>query len=99
MKRILAILALFGVVLVLPLSAVASPADGECQSGAVSQGVVIPPSGGDDGDAQDQQENQGDPDELGGGFRNHGRPPGSDCTGPEEIIWIDTLIIMVMQMF
>jgi len=101
MKRNLAILALFGVVLVLPLSATAlmPPAEAPYQPQSCDQVVQSPSAADDDGDIQGQQDSQGDPDELGGGFRNNGAPP--RCTGTSPIVppWIGPLFVLVLQLF
>ena len=67
MKRYLAILAMVGVVFALPLTALATDDSGEQQGQA--QGLYEP-CGGPEG--QIEQDNHGDPDELGGGFRGTG---------------------------
>ena len=102
MKRFLAILALANVLLLLPLSAMAlnAPVDAENNVQPASQGIHVQgvpdlPNSGD----LDQQDAMGDPDELGGGFRNNGLPPyltGSAPIVPDPVI--DPLFLLLIQL-
>ena len=97
MKRLLAILALVGVVLVVPLTALATD-DPEFQEPSDPQGIYAPPAQEQDSVPEIEQDNQGDPDELGGGFRGNGSPPnstGAGGTGP----WLEPLIVLMMNLF
>jgi len=78
MTRILIVLAACGLTGLLALAAVASeePDDPELQP-PPAQGLEIPPPPAPGGDA-DAQGADGDPHELGGGFRDHTRPPVPD---------------------
>jgi hypothetical protein len=90
MKQILAVLALIGLLIAAP-AAMASGDDGSSQADA--DGMLAPPpaqesGGGEEGDSQ------GDPDEIGGGFRGTGIPPevtGAGAIGP----WIGPLLLFI----
>lgn len=98
MKRFLAILTLLSVMVVYPLATTAGAddldADLHAPPGQQQQGVEIPgyPQGGD-GEIQDQQDAQGDPHELGGGFRGVGGSSGS--TPP---LWLGPFWTLIMQL-
>ena len=98
MKRFLAILALVGVVFASPLAAIATDDYDGCQSQEEVEGLYLPPDGEQDVDVPMDQGSEGDPDELGGGFRGSGTPPGTDDAG-DPGFWITPIIIMLMQLF
>jgi len=92
MKRLLAILALVGVVLIVPLTALATD-EPEFQEPSAPQGI---PAQNQDNPPDLEQDNQGDPDELGGGFRGSGDPPDSTGAGPG--FWLEPYVILVMNL-
>ena len=98
MKRLLAILALVGVVLAFPLTSIAVDDHDGCQSQGEAEGLYVPPNGDHDADVPMDQDSHGDPDELGGGFRGTGPPPDTDGTGGPGF-WIPTIIVMLMQLW
>ena len=94
MKKFLAILALVGVVLALPLAAIANDDfDGQGEA----EGLCVPPDGERGEGDPIEQDNQGDPDELGGGFRGSGSPPDSNGAGGPGF-WVMPLIVLMMQL-
>ena len=90
MKRMLAILALVGVVLVVPLTALATdpPDDADQQEQAEVNGICVPPAQEHDSGPMIEHDNQGDPDELGGGFRGSEEPPSATGVGAPGF-WLD----------
>jgi hypothetical protein len=97
MKRFLAILTLLSVMMVYPLvtTAGADGLDSDLYAPpGQQQGVEVPgaPQGGD-GEIQDQQDTQGDPHELGGGFRGIG---GSSGWAPPT--WTGPVWTLIMQL-
>jgi opacity protein-like surface antigen len=100
MKKHLAILALVSIILGLPLAAQALPTQvGACQGNGGSQEAVSSATTvGDDANGQEEFENQGDPDEIGGGFRGTGAPPEeAGVVGPGY--WLGPVFIFLMQLF
>ncbi len=97
MKRLLAILALIIMVMGWPLAASAGPGSGdaEMQSQSESQGFEVPgaPHCQDDLE-QDQQDTNGDPHDLGGGFRGTGSAQG----GGLAPVWIGPVAVLFMQL-
>jgi hypothetical protein len=92
MKRILAVLALVGLLIVAP-AALASGDDGSSQADA--DGMLSPPPA-QEGGGGEQGDSQGDPDEIGGGFRGTGIPPevtGAGSPGP----WIGPLLVFIVN--
>ena len=98
MKRLLAILALVGVVLAAPLAVIASDDPDGWPPQEEAQGLYLPPDGEQDANVPVEQGNQGDPDELGGGFRGTEPPPGTDSAGGPGF-WITPFFVMLMQLF
>lgn len=102
MKRVLAILALANLILLLPLAAMAVDrvVDAECTSLADAEGIAldgVPDQ--QDADGLIQQGTMGDPDELGGGFRNLVLPPstnGEEPFGPVPVI--DSMFLLLIQL-
>ena len=99
MKRMLAILALVGVVLVVPLTALATnpPDDADQQEHAEADGNYAPPAPELDSGPMIEHDGQGDPDELGGGFRGNGQPPSATGVGAPGF-WLDPLIVFLMNL-
>lgn len=100
MKKHLAILALVSFILGLSLAAQALPHQaGACQGSESSQETLSSSTTADDAaSGQDEFENQGDPDEIGGGFRGTGGPPeDSGVVGPGY--WLGPVFIFLMQLF
>jgi len=95
MKRILAILALMSVVLVLPMSVLADDVPGGSDQ-EQSQVIEMPnaPHQPDEIE-QDAQDTNGDPHELGGGFRGTSSPCG---TVPIPPIWIGPVATLIMHL-
>ncbi len=96
MKRLLAILALVGVVLIVPLTALAVD-EPEQQEQADSEGIYVPPEQEHESGPMTEQDNQGDPDELGGGFRGNGQPPSTTGIGAPGF-WLDPILVMLMNL-
>jgi hypothetical protein len=95
MKNILAVLALVGLLIAVPGAALATDGDGSSQADA--DGMLSPPPAQESGGGE-QGDNQGDPDEIGGGFRGSGLPPevtGAGSPGP----WIGPILILVLHVF
>jgi hypothetical protein len=102
MKRSFAILALACFVLIFPDSMVASARAGnQLPPGPMMPGAEQPAPGGDSGDLADGVfEAQGDPDELGGGFRNSAKPPmnSNDKAGSDGRDILDSLVRLVLRL-
>lgn len=94
MKKFLAILALVGVVFASPLAAIASD---EFDGQGEAEGLSVPPNGERGVDDPIEQDNQGDPDELGGGFRGSGSPPDPNGSGGPGF-WVMPLVVLMMQL-
>jgi hypothetical protein len=96
MKRVLAILALIGLLLALPLAAVASASgDGEPAPPPEQADGLQPPADGDDDGSGDEQGTTGDPHDLGGGFRGVPAPPSQN--GLDDLWWGPTLELLLMM--
>ncbi|MEZ4387624.1 MAG: hypothetical protein R3D98_08615 [Candidatus Krumholzibacteriia bacterium] len=98
MKRLLAILALTIIAMSWPLAASAGQAssDADMQAPAGSQGLEIPtPPHHLEGLEQDQQDANGDPHDLGGGFRGTGSVMGGGGLVP---VWIGPVATLIMQL-
>lgn len=97
MKQLIAVLALTSFVLVCPLVSLAGvqSADGEMQSASEIYGLEIPEDDHTDGINQDQQDNNGDPHDLGGGFRGTGNPPAGAIIGP---VPVGPIVFLLMQL-
>jgi len=96
MKRLLAILALVGVVLIVPLSALAT-GDPEIQGEPDAQGIAAPPAQEQHSVPEVEQDSQGDPDELGGGFRGGGAPPSSTGAGGTGY-WLEPIVVLILNL-
>ena len=96
MKRILAILTLVGLVLAMPLAAMADASDGDGPPQDQSEGLYDPPACDDDG-MYDQQDTMGDPHDLGGGFRGSPAPPSQ--TGTVTQPWLLPICEFLMILF
>lgn len=102
MKRLFAILALACVVMILPGSMVASAwAGDQAPPGPMLPGADQPSAGDGPSDGADAVfEAQGDPDELGGGFRNSVKPPinNNDKAGCGGRQILDSLVRLVLRL-
>ncbi len=95
MTRVLAILALIGLLSALPLTSVAwASGDGD-QTPPPEQadGLQSPP--GDDDGSGDEQGTTGDPHDLGGGFRGVPAPPSQN--GLDDPWWGPALELLLMM--
>jgi hypothetical protein len=90
MKRLLAILAVIGMVLAYAPGTVASDLDEGSRAAADDTAMTVPPGGDQAGGDGDEQDCQGDPHDLGGGFRGSGGPVSQ--TGLVGHDWIDALL-------
>jgi len=98
MKRLLAILALACVVFIVPSTALGSPpADAEQQGQGDVQGLIAVPDGVQV-DEPTQQDNQGDPDDLGGGFRSTGSSVETNGFVPPWGNWIDPILSLLLHL-
>jgi len=101
MKRMIAVLVLITFCLVIPHAAPAADLRADrawinpAQAGQDASNTTLTGSA-DDG--QDEFGTLGDPDCLGGGFRGSGAPPASQGPTTGSAGWINTVVLILMQL-
>ena len=101
MKRFLATTVLACVVLVLPCFLLASSSSEGNQGPSLMEWVSSPPPADSDTDGRpgSAKKTEGDPDELGGGFRNSGDQSSNDKglnAAPGKVI--DSLVLLLLRL-